>query len=423
LLDQWETRRFRQSDFSIPAAIEPLQYSTRRSILGHLAWAQLRRPKSQPANLFPLTDVSNAICDGTKGRLTESSLQYHLVHLPELLRQRHNILCFRGGDQFSFVHRTFLEYFGALHLHAQATEENLTPKQIYKKHILPHLGDERWQESLRLYFSFADRTKVAEIIDMLLKESEAAVSREHGSISPAPILLAAEAFHDTRQDTRPAKLAHLIAEKASVLLSSQEICRPTDIFAWIDDGYPLVRLVRALVNLDIFLGQPLQRWSDQSYGRGINGGPAISAVRELAKILDQNPAFLHLLNDFIQNKSENEYIRGQALEILGRHHGKDFEFRNLLEGLIEDIEENGLLRSQAVKVLVQNFRLDTAVCGILDSLIRAKGEVEIVRRQAVRSYGETQLEVPAIEQLLQSIIDNDGEQNEIRQAAAEVLYK
>jgi predicted NACHT family NTPase len=70
--------------------------------------------------------------------------------LIEQLRGRNFMLCFMGGGNYAFVHRTFLEYFCAEAIVDRfQVEQELTLDQL-KTEIFGHWPDETWHEVLRL---------------------------------------------------------------------------------------------------------------------------------------------------------------------------------------------------------------------------------------------------------------------------------
>jgi hypothetical protein len=67
--------------------------------------------------------------------------------LIEQLRLRNFILCYRGGGSYSFVHRTFLEYFCATAIH-QRFVQKLDLDYLLNEIYAPHWQDEKWHEVL-----------------------------------------------------------------------------------------------------------------------------------------------------------------------------------------------------------------------------------------------------------------------------------
>jgi len=67
------------------------------------------------------------------------------------LRERNFILCFLGNDYYSFVHRTFLEYFCAWEFVERFEKQrSLTEEELKTEVFGQHWRDESWHEVLRL---------------------------------------------------------------------------------------------------------------------------------------------------------------------------------------------------------------------------------------------------------------------------------
>lgn len=74
--------------------------------------------------------------------------------LIEQLRNHNFILCDRGADTYSFVHRTFLEYFCATEIvyrfNQRGTEGGITFEVLRDEFFGQHWQDKTWHEVLRL---------------------------------------------------------------------------------------------------------------------------------------------------------------------------------------------------------------------------------------------------------------------------------
>ena len=77
------------------------------------------------------------------------------------LNERNFILCFAGADRFSFVHRTFLEYFcAAWFVELFQKKQTLTLEQLKKDVFGLHWRDETWHEVLRLIAGMVERSRL-----------------------------------------------------------------------------------------------------------------------------------------------------------------------------------------------------------------------------------------------------------------------
>ena len=419
LLDQWENRRFSQDQKPTPSAIEPLQYSTRRSILCHLAWFQLHRPLDQPVNLFPIKDIEDAILSGAEG-LSKASLDYHLNHLPEILRQRHNVLCFRGGDSFSFVHRTFLEYFSAQHLNTISTENELSAADIYNKYIHSNLINERWKEPLRLYFSITDKTKVTKLLEELLSDTDYKMDSlvEPGYV--APLLLAAEAFHETRQDTRPANLAPKIVDKVESFLiqhpSQKGESSPQSPLEPFKD-----KLAGALVRMDVFLNQPLQRWQKSNPQLQKIQSHLPTALVYLGISLRDNPDLFLLLKETLNDPSSSDLIRSSALFVLIQHYRENPSTKKLLVQSIRDKTAGTVSRFIAFSALSKVETIYEEMNHILLDLIGDEEDDDLSRMMIATSLTSSHLNDPEIQKMLIRVKSNPQESQKLRSLISEIM--
>jgi predicted NACHT family NTPase len=63
------------------------------------------------------------------------------------------MLCFMGGGNYAFMHRTFLEYFCAEAIVDRFQVEQTLTIDALKTEIFGHWPDETWHEVLRLVAS------------------------------------------------------------------------------------------------------------------------------------------------------------------------------------------------------------------------------------------------------------------------------
>jgi hypothetical protein len=77
--------------------------------------------------------------------------------LIQQLRERNFILCYRGADTYSFMHRTFLEYFCAVEIvHRFEKAQVLSFEQLRDEVFRKHWQDKVWHEVLRLICRMID---------------------------------------------------------------------------------------------------------------------------------------------------------------------------------------------------------------------------------------------------------------------------
>jgi hypothetical protein len=99
--------------------------------------------------------------------------------LIEQLRGRNFMLCFMGGGNYAFVHRTFLEYFCAEAIVDRFQVEQTLTLDALKTEIFGHWPDETWHEVLRLVAGRLAPRFVKEILDWLLQQQDPDQSCNH----------------------------------------------------------------------------------------------------------------------------------------------------------------------------------------------------------------------------------------------------
>ena len=93
------------------------------------------------------------------------------VLLVKQLTERNFILCYAGVDRFSFVHRTFLEYFcAAWFVDLFEKKQTLTLPKLKTDVFGRHWKDETWHEVLRLIAGMVDEKKAEELILFLMEQ-------------------------------------------------------------------------------------------------------------------------------------------------------------------------------------------------------------------------------------------------------------
>ncbi|WP_260739728.1 NACHT domain-containing protein [Tunturiibacter lichenicola] len=118
------------------------------------------------------------------------------IALVRQLEERNFILASAGAGRFSFVHRTFLEFFCAAWFverlsHKEGTDLFLSLEQLKRDVFLQHWKDEKWREVLRLITGMVHETKADELIKLVIEQDDT----EHRA---ANLILAAGCLSDVR---------------------------------------------------------------------------------------------------------------------------------------------------------------------------------------------------------------------------------
>lgn len=83
------------------------------------------------------------------------------------LRRRHSVLQYLGGTSYSFVHRSFLEYFYAAH-YAELWKEHKLSAERLQQLFRDHGRDDSWEQVLWLLCGMIDTEHIEPCIDLLL---------------------------------------------------------------------------------------------------------------------------------------------------------------------------------------------------------------------------------------------------------------
>jgi hypothetical protein len=145
---------------------------------------------SNLVNLIEESQLERTLSDGLQGMpgLRPGRAARALI---KQLRGRNFMLCFMGGGNYAFVHRTFLEYFCAEAIVDRFQVDQTLTLDALKTEIFGHWPDESWHEVLRLVAGRLAPKFVKEILDWLLQQQDPNQSCNH-------IFLAARCVGDVR---------------------------------------------------------------------------------------------------------------------------------------------------------------------------------------------------------------------------------
>ena len=257
--------------------------------------------------------------------------------LIQQLRERNFILCFRGADTYSFVHRTFLEYFCAEEIRHQfnrrGAEGGLTFEQLQEV-FAQHWQDDTWHEVLQLICGMIDINFSVELISYLIEVD----ADNLGLFDFSNLFLASSCFSEIRNqnlvkplsNTLLGSLKDLFKEdklqnKARELRSSILNKAAVEISRnWPNDEEILVILNSLLQSGDSSMIQLIARFSEERpdalrilrefiepTGKGIGSASHFSTLR--SKITD-----IEVLEDTLYSLNlpfkRNDYVRGGTSE-------------------------------------------------------------------------------------------------------------
>ena len=168
LLHQWDVERALLEDNRLDP--KTIDYQDKQQILGKVAYFMQGNQAGLAGNLISGEDLERIIKHELKLREVTHSRAVAKVMINQL-RTRNFILCFMGGDDYAFVHRTFLEYFCAWEFVRQfEKEQRINLYHLKTKVFGKHWRDESWHEVLRLIVGMIDSNKGGEIIEYLMAQ-------------------------------------------------------------------------------------------------------------------------------------------------------------------------------------------------------------------------------------------------------------
>jgi len=309
LLHQWDTERALDSHPQLKGHVGPKEKS---EMLREIAYAMQSAPEGLAGNLIGEDELEAMLSRYLKEELGFGQPRAAARDLIAQLRLRNFILCYRGGGSYSFVHRTFLEYFCATVIH-QRFVQKLDLDYLLHEIFAPHWRDEKWHEVLCLIVGQVAESsveQVAQIIEFLLKQQQDKTSNFHH------LFLAARFCQELRN---PRTLGATFENVRAALEALLRFGFPYFYGQHEPEAERRNRMraktIAALVNAEL-LDQPVSWLKD----RAVNDDDydvRQAALRELARGWKDDPDILLLLRD----RAANDYnwtVRQAAVEELAR---------------------------------------------------------------------------------------------------------
>ncbi|MBL9181806.1 MAG: NACHT domain-containing protein [Verrucomicrobiaceae bacterium] len=343
LLDQWEAEHFGEDQVAIQSAF-PCTAKTRREIVRRLA-LKLIDPSDDThfcfaENLFGLGIFQDAIREvvDPKG-VDPARADLAATVLPDYLNERHSVLCYAGQSEesgerlYSFIHRTFLEFFIALAWVQEVDSKNEDDPSLCRRFLMekdaegtPRWQDERFANILPFYFglfSELDRDSylearlpvLAELWQPLTKTEEDTV-RQHDAI-----LFAAEVWGEiAARDTNYPDFGQQLRQQ----LQSLALTRSEE---------------RNLSEKEV----------SQARERGRR------AVRALARLWSSTPSLVDWLETQLHESHRSSAVRQEIVWQLSALHGPSEALRTQLQRALSSAREEHMLRNQILQAIDNAF--------------------------------------------------------------------
>ena len=132
LLEQWKTEEAVQAVRDMAGmSITLFTRAHKEALLADLAWRMQQQDSTGLTNLVPQDVLEAVVLQHVKRRrLRQAEPELVMQALITQLRERHHVICWLGGHSFAFVHRTFLEYYAALHVQQQFDAGRMSQAQL-----------------------------------------------------------------------------------------------------------------------------------------------------------------------------------------------------------------------------------------------------------------------------------------------------
>lgn len=348
------------------------------------------------------------------------------------LRKRNFILCHLGADNYTFVHRTFLEYFCASELVHQFEKERSIDieelKAIYGKHFL----DEAWNEVLRLIAGLVGPCFVEKIIEHLLSQSVLLTDfLEKDQLTVGGIsnlLLAAGCLAEVRTRSEVSQVSELLKDR---LKHQVEVEYPYRLSS--EAAKDLLMSIAYNWKEDI----SVKEWLIDCASRASSLSISEAAIRVVSLVWKEDLRTLAWLKMHAQ-KNEIESVRIAAVQCFARNWKKDLEtlpwlkaraqedeslsvchamVQEIARGWNEDPKillwlktcaqknENSDVRSAAIQELARNWKEDSETLQMLKEYAQ-DGNVD-VRSAAIQGLARDWKEDPETLQILKECARND----------------
>jgi hypothetical protein len=370
LLHQWKTELVFEATPEL--ALAQLDGKDKLGLMKRIAWtlqAGVDGAAGNLTNLIEENQLERTLSEGLAG-IPGLRPERAARALIEQLRGRNFMLCFMGGGNYAFVHRTFLEYFCAEAIVDRfQVEQELTLDQL-KTEIFGHWPDETWHEVLRLVAGRLAPKFVKEILDWLLQQPDPNQSCAH-------IFLAARCVGELRNRGELGSVEERIrqATKNLVGFELRYFYHP-----WMEERRQVITVRQKAVAL------VAEIWNDDRDTLAVlkecaqcdaHWAVRRSALMELARRWSDELDTLAILKDRCQSDMHDD-VRLIAIHELARVGEADPDTLAILKGVAES-NENLSLRETAVQGLARNWKGDPGVLTWLKEMAQSTSIVALCK--------------------------------------------
>ena len=382
LLDRWEQLRDIKESLMVSEAMK-------RRIVRRLA-VRIYDDKlalRYGENLFPLKLLQNVIREIVDPHGINTERADELVEvLPRLLRERHSLLCWMGGDNYAFVHRSFLEFFVAEAWRDEREKARLTPEEIMDNLFLfrEEQGVSRWNHSryeniIPLYFGLIDELRAEQILEQL------------------SLLLEKE------------KLPQYMLFMASCMLELQD----RGAYVHIES-----KLIKKIADFAV------SAWSEENSTfeqDKINRKLRRQCIEAYVLLNIKANSTIDWLNAIFEDKNYHWALRCEAIKQLGELLSANENLRNSLLSVLNDPVESGNVKNHVISSLMQIWRGESWVKELCCDIILNKKMSEAVRCNVIATCATRWANCGQVKDALKSLIVDADDAGYVRSHAMLIL--
>ena len=409
LLHQWKTDAAFTSDPALANA--HLNYKDKRELLMRIAWSLQASPKGLAGNLIEEGHLERTLIEGLRG-FADPRPDRVARALIKQLRGRNFMLCSVGGDNYAFVHRTFLEYFCAVAIVARFESEQTLSLEQLKAEIFGHWADETWHEVLTLVAGDIEPKFLKEILLWLLERPDPDQTCE-------TIFLAARCVGEVRKRQELGGVDDLVLKRLRALtrFDLNHFYEP-----WGDEGRVVDSVRQRAVRLVSGVWrdkQETEAWLKTSAQSDEHWAVRRAALQELARGWKDLPDTLTLLQTAALSDND-EAVRQTALQELARGW-KDLPGTLTLLQTAAQSDKSYYVRQAALQELARGWKDLPDTLTLFQTAAQSDHSLA-VREAALQELARGWKDLPGTLTLLQTAAQSD-EHWRVRQAALQELAR
>jgi len=397
LLDDWDARK------ALP--VGEFDREDKEALLREIAGAMQQAEGGLAANLIEQSRLTAMIRQFLEGLSLQEARQKSKL-LFNQLTERNFILTYAGSGRFSFINRTFLEYYCASWFVDRVQKrQELSLEQLKTEVFGRHWRNEEWHEVLRLIGGMINEKMTEELILFLM-------AQDGSNDKLANLLLAAGCLNEVRNRRVIQTTARELWDRFEREAIRYEPPRDYQLWEEFDEAGPTREAAVHWMAIS-WNSENALVWLQSAANEDRDWIVRRAAVRELARGWKDSPATLAQLQDRARN-DENYDVRQAAIEELARGWRDDPAILPMLRDRAL-CDENNDVRRMAVQELARGWKDDPATLRMLQDRAH-DDEDSVVRQIAVENMGRDWKDDPVTLPLLQDRARNDSHWA-VRQAA------